>query len=229
LTKDEGFRIDPAWKGVVKWGGLSLFAAGIILVLFIVSVFGAQQELPVPAEEMLEDPAAPTALFTLAAIGEFLLLPGAFGLFFLLKDVRKAAMFMATVLMMVAVPLFIASRGLIISISALSGRYLDTTSASMRESYLASAELALETQNMYAMIGLTLLSVWSIIVGYVMLKSGFGKRMGYVVVIAGLFTSFSSVGVMLNVPMILPFIGLILTAVWQSIVGMKLFKMDKEA
>ena len=32
----------------------------------------------------------------------------------------------------------------------------------------------------------------------------------------------------MNVPMILPFIGLILTAVWQSIVGVKLFKLERE-
>ena len=28
--------IDPSWKGVIKWGGLSLLVAGAIAVLFFV-------------------------------------------------------------------------------------------------------------------------------------------------------------------------------------------------
>ena len=31
MTKEKGFSIDPSWKGVIKWGGLSLFAAGLDL------------------------------------------------------------------------------------------------------------------------------------------------------------------------------------------------------
>ncbi len=228
MTKEKGFNIDPSWKGVIKWGGFSLFAAGFILVIFVLSVFIMQQTLPLPAEEVLENPAGPTLLFLLAAIGELLLMPGALGLYFSLKDVKRTPMFIATGLWLVAVPMFLASRGLIISLSQISARYMDTTNATIKAAYLASAELALETQNIYAAMGLILLCVASIIIGLVMLKGVFGKRIGYLVIVAGILTLFSPFGVILGVPIIIPFIGLMLTAVWQLVVGVKLYKLGKD-
>jgi len=100
----------------------------------------------------------------------------------------------------------------------------------MRAAYLASAELALETQNLYAMMGLILLSVASIIIGIVMLKGKevFGKRIGYVVIGAGAFTLFGAISVIMAVPIIFPIIGVILTAVWQFYIGFKLFRLGQE-
>ena len=223
--------IDPSWKGVIKWGGLSLLVSGAIAVLFFVLVFATQQTLPVPAEEALEAPLGPSALFTLAVIGEVLLLPSGLALYFALKGVKKTPMFMATALWVLCVPMFLASRGQIIAISQISSRYLDTTNETMRASYLASAELALEIQNLYAMMGLILLSVASIIIGIVMLKGKevFGKRIGYVVIGAGAFTLFGAISVnMEEVPIIFPIIGVILSAVWQVVVGAKLYKLGKD-
>ncbi|MFC2042351.1 hypothetical protein ACFLTV_02495 [Chloroflexota bacterium] len=228
MTREKEFNIDPSWKGVIKWGGLSLFAAAFILVIFVLSVFITQQTLPVPAEEILEDPTGPTLLFLLAGIGELLLLPGGLALYFSLKDVKKTPMFIATGFWVVGVPMFLASRGLIFSLTQLSGRYINTTSETMQAAYLASAELALAIQNIYAMMGVTLvLSVASIIIGMVMLKGVFGK-IGYLVIAAGILTLFSPIGVILSVPIILPFIGLALTAVWQLVVGVKLYKLGKD-
>ncbi|MFC1937754.1 hypothetical protein ACFLWY_04290, partial [Chloroflexota bacterium] len=218
----------PSWKGVIKWGGLSLFAAAFILVIFVLLVFITQQTLPVPAGEILEDPTGPTLLFLLAAIGELLLLPGGLALYFSLKDVKKTPMFIATGFWVVGVPMFLASRGLIISLTQLSGRYINTTSETMQAAYMASAELALEIQNIYATMGVTLvLCIAPIIIGIVMLKGGFGK-IGYLVIAAGILTLFTPFGVILSVPIILPFIGLALTAVWQLVVGMKLYKLGKD-
>jgi len=61
-----------------------------------------------------------------------------------------------------------------------------------------------------------------------MLKGVFGKRIGSLVIVAGILTLFSPFGVILGIPIIIPFIGLILTAVWQLIVGAKLYKLGKE-
>ena len=229
MTKEKELYIDPSWKGVIKWGGLSLFAAAFILVIFVFLVFITQQTLPVPAEEILEDPTGPTLLFLLAAIGELLLLPGGLALYFSLKDVKKAPMFIATGFWVVGVPMFLASRGLILALTQLSGRYINTTSETMQAAYLASAELALEIQNIYATMGVTLvLCVAPIIIGLVMLKGVFGKRIGYLVIAAGILTLFTPFGVILSVPIILPFIGLALTAVWQLVVGIKLYKLGKD-
>jgi cellulose synthase/poly-beta-1,6-N-acetylglucosamine synthase-like glycosyltransferase len=98
----------------------------------------------------------------------------------------------------------------------------------MKAAYLASAELAIETQNMYATMGLTLLSVASIMIGLVMLKGVFGKHIGYVAIVAGVLSLFSPFGVMLGIPVIIPFIGLVLMAVWQIVVGAKLYKLSKD-
>jgi len=215
MTKEKGFNIDPSWKGVIKWGGLSLFAAGFLLVIFFLSAFIMQRTLPITAEKVLENPVGPTFLFLLAAIGELLLLPGGLALYFSLKDVKKTPMFIATGLWVVGVLMFLASRGQIISLSQISGRYINATSETMKAAYLASAELAIETFNIYAMMGLILtLCIASIIIGLVMLKGVFGKRIGYLVIAASILTLF-------------PPVGLALTTIWQLIVGVKLYKLGK--
>ncbi len=228
MTKEKGFNIDPSWKGVVRWGGISLFAGAAILVIFVLSVFITQQTLPVPAEEALENPLGPTLLFLFAAIGELLLMLGGLGLYFALKEVKKTAMLIATALWMVAPLMFLASRGLVISLSQISDSYLNTTDATIKAAYLASAELAIETQSIYAYMALICLNVAAIIIGVVMLKGHFGKRIGYLVIAAGIVTLFTPFGVIMELPIIIPFIGLVLTAVWQLVVGFKLYKLGRD-
>ncbi|NPE30131.1 DUF4386 family protein [Methanococcoides sp. SA1] len=225
MTEEKGFNIDPSWKGAIKWGGLSLFAAGAVPVIFILSVFISQQTVPVPAGEILEDPVGPTALFLFAALGELLLLPGGLALYLTLKDVNKSAMLIATGLWSLCVSMFLVSRGLILSLYQVSGSYTATTSETMKAAYLASAEIAIETQSIYAYMGLILLSVASIIMGMVMLKGAFDKRIGYLVMFAGIWTFFTPFGVIVQLPFIIPFMGVILGAAWQIIVGVKLYKL----
>ena len=205
-----------------------MFVAGAILVIFIISVLVLQQTLPVPAKEALENPIPPTVLFLLAAIGELLLLPGALALYFSLKDVKKTPMVIATALLSVSVIMFLASRGLILSLSQISSRYMDTTNEAMKAAYLASAELALETQNIYAIMAVTLLSLATIIIGLVILEGVFGKRIGYVVIVAGILSIFAPFAVILGIPIIISFVGLILSASWQMFIGIKLYKMGKD-
>lgn len=108
-------------------------------------------------------------------------------------------MFIAIGLCLAAVPMFLVSRGLIISLSQISGRYMETTDEVMRAAYLASAELALGTQNIYATMALTLLCIASVIMGLVTLR----------------------------VPIAIPFIGLVLAAVWQLVVGARLYNLGR--
>lgn len=226
MTEEMDFKIDPVWRGVIKWGGLSLFVAGVVPFIFILSAFVFQQTLPVPPEEILEEPVGPTALFLLTAIGETLLLPGGLALYFCLKDVNRTPMLIATGLWSLCVSMFLVSRGLIISLYQISGSYTATTSETMKAAYLASAELAIETQSIYAYMGLILLSVASIMMGFVMLKGGFGKRIGYLVIVAGIWTLFTPFGVIVELPFIIPFMGVILGAAWQIVVGIRLYKLS---
>lgn len=205
-----------------------MFAAGLIAVIFVLLVVVIlKQTIPVPVEEALENPVRPTLLFLFTAIGELLLLPGGLALYFALKDVKKTPMFIATGLWSMAVPMFLASRCLFRALSQISGRYINTTSETMKAAYLASAELALETQNIYAMMALLLLSIASIIIGLVMLKGVFGK-IGYLVIAAGILTLFTPVSVILSVPIIILVSGIALSSLWQVVVGIKLYKLGKD-
>lgn len=225
MVEGSGLRVDPAWRQIVRWGGVSLFTAAVVLVAFVIGVFVSGQAMPPTARAVLEAPAVPSTLFVLAAIGELLLMPTALGFYFGLKGVRRAHMLVAAGLMLAAVPMFLGSRGLILSVSRVSGRYLGTASETLKAAYLGSSELALEAQTVLSATGLILLCVSSIIIGAVMLKGSFGGRLGYLVIAAGVITIFSPFAVVMGIPLIVSFIGLVLTASWQLAVGFKLYKL----
>jgi hypothetical protein len=174
---------------------------------------------------VLDNPVPPVSLYALAAFGELLLMPGMLGLYFSLKNVKKTHMLMATALWMVAVFSFLVSRSQIISLLPISGSYQATTSETMKAAYLVSAEHAIELSNVFAEIALIFFAVSSIIIGLVMLKGVFSKGASYLVIIAGTLTLLGTIGVLLEPLTILTPFGLILSAVWQIVVGVKLYKL----
>ena len=115
--------VDKSWKGVIKAGGLALLAGGIIFFAFIVSIFVFQVQLPLTAQGFLESPLQPTILFSLAALGEFLLMPGILGIYFCLKDVNKNQVLLGTAVWISAIPMFLVSRGQVISLVTIAGNY----------------------------------------------------------------------------------------------------------
>ncbi len=227
MTKANGFNIDPSWRGVYKVGGISLFVAGVIPFLFILSILVLQQTIPVPAQVALEDPTAPTALYLFAVLGELLLLPAGLGLYLSLKGVNKNQMLIGTSLWMLATPMFLVSRGLIIALSQISERYLATSNEAVKTAYLAAAEFALEAESIYSYMALILLSVASIIIGLVMLKGVYGKVTGYIAIAGGILTLFTPLGVFIEVPVLILFSGIVLGAAWQTIAGIKLYKLGR--
>ena len=217
--------VDPSWKGVYKAGGVALFASGAIIVLFLLFMVIMKVTLPDNPQVFFENPVPPLALFLLAAFGEFLLMPGVLGLYLALKDVNKNYMLIAAALCLTSTIMFLVSRAQIFSLFPISGRYMAATSEIMKAAYLASAERALELANIYADIALMFLGVASILIGQVMLKGAFGKRVGYMVTVAGTLVLLGAFGIFLQPIAILVPIGLILNAVWQTIVGIKLYKL----
>ena len=191
----------PSWDGVVRWGGWSLFAAAALLVVVVVGVAITGQELPVPAEEALDSPGTATALFVVAALGDVLLAPGAIALYLALKETDRTRMLLATVLLLLATPMFLASRGPIISMSQLSDSHQGATDEAARSSYLAAAEFGIDLQNTYSTMAVILLSVGSIIAGTVMLTSGmFGRPIAYVTIAAGVCSTFTPFIVIMGGP-----------------------------
>ena len=225
MTEEKGFNIDPSWRGVYKASGLSLFAGGAIIVVFLLSVFIMQVPLPDTPQVFLENPMPPVILYSLAALGEFLLMPGVLGLYLSLKDVKKTHMLIGTAVWLAAIPMFLVSRGQIISLLPISASYTATTSEIMKAAYVASVELAIDAANIYVAMALALLGVGFVIIGRVMLKGVFGKGTGYLVIVAGILILLGTCGVVLEVLAILTLFGLVLTAVWQMVVGAKLYKL----
>jgi len=174
---------------------------------------------------VLDDPVPLVSLYALAAFGELLLMPGVLGLYFSLKEVKKTHMLMAAALWLVAVFSFLVSRSQIISLLPISGSYQATTSETMKVAYLVSTEHAIELSNVFAEMALMFLAVSSIIIGLVMLKGVFGKGISYLVIVAGIMTLLGTIGVLLEPLTILTLFGLIITAVWQIAVGVKLYKL----
>jgi hypothetical protein len=217
--------VDPSWKGVYKAGGITLFASGAVIVLFLLSMVIMQITLPDNPQVFFENPVPPVTLVLLAAFGEFLLMPGVLGLYLALKDVKKNYMLIAAAFGFISTPMWLVSRAQIFSLFPISGRYMATTSEIMKAAYLASAERALELANIYATMGLMFLGGASILIGLVMLKGVFGKRVGYLTTVAGTCILIGTFGIVFKpIAVLVPF-GLILNGVWQTIVGIKLYKL----
>ncbi len=208
---------------IVKWGGISLLAAAIILVGFVATVAITQIALPLAPQQTLEDPALPATMFGCTAFGEFLLLPGAIGLYFALKPVNRAAMLFALAIWAVAVVMFLVSRGMILTMWPLAELYRATTDPVAQSALVASATLALAAEDVYAKIALPLLALGSIVIGAVMLKSVFGKAMGTLTIVAGVLSLFAPFVV--DVVPVVTFLGLALMAVWQLIAAVRLIRL----
>lgn len=222
--------IDPSWKAIIKWGGFSLIIAAIILILFVVGIGAFQVELPLVANQVLEDPVIPTSLFLMSVFGEFLLFPGMLALYFTLRDDDRVKMLMAVATGTFSVVMFMASRGLIISLSGISVKYLATTDPNMRAAYLAAATLAERAQNVYSTMALIFLSLAAILIGLVMLKGKiFSKPIAYIAILSGIFSILTPFQVNLGFPILISFIGLVLMLVWQLLVGIKLYRLGKES
>jgi hypothetical protein len=216
---------DTSWKGVIRVGGISLLAGGTILFTFILSIFVFQVQLPLTAQGFLDDPLPPALLFSLAALGEFLLMPGVLGIYFSLRDINKNQVFLGTATWISSIPMFLVSRGAVISLVTIAGSYAASADTTLRAAYFAAVQFALDLSNAYAVMALDLLGVGGIILGLVMLKGVFGKRTGYLVVLAGAFTVLGTFGVILEPLTIGTLFGLILNGVWQVIIGIRLHKL----
>jgi hypothetical protein len=216
---------NTSWKGMIKGGGLSLLIGGVILFLFIVSIFIFQVQLPLTPQGFLDNPLPPALLFSLAAFGEFLLLPGVLGIYFALKGQSKSKLLLGTVVWISAIPMFLVSRGLVMSLVSIAGNYAASADATLRTAYFVAVQLALDTSGVFASLALDLLGVGGIILGMVMLKDVFGKRTGYLVILAGALTVMGTFGFIFEPLTIGTLFGLILNGVWQVLIGIKLLKL----
>ena len=206
---------------------MSFVAAGFVLFLFFFALLVLQTSPTLTPEMLLDDPLPSVSLYALAVFGELLLMPGVLGLYAALKQVKKAQMLMGTALWLLAVVSFLVSRTQIISLFRISESYQITTNESMKAAYLVLAEHAIELSNVFSNIALMLLGIASILIGLVMLKGVFSKGLSYLVVISGSLTLLGSIGFLFQPLTILVLFGLTLGAVWQIMVGTRLYKLGR--
>ena len=198
---------------------------GAILITFILSVFVFRIDLPLKPQAVLEEPMRPVILYLAAAVGELLLLPGALGLYLSLKDVDKSRMLMAAASWFIAVALYLVSRGQILSLFQVSGRYAAASGEALRTAYLVSADRALEVANIYGNMALMLHQLGSILIGLTMMRGVYGRRTARLVTVAGTLAFIGTFGIVVRPLSLLTLFGLILTAVWQLVVGARLYRL----
>ena len=99
--------IDQSWKTIYKTGGMSLVVGGIVLILFLLSIFIFQVSLPLRPQNVLENPTAPVLLYLMAAIGESLLMPGALAAYLILRPVGKNRVLLGATLWVMMTTYFI--------------------------------------------------------------------------------------------------------------------------
>ena len=58
-----------------------------------------------------------------------------------------------------------------------------------------------------------------------MLKGVYGEVTGYLVIAAGILALSTPVRVLIETPFLISFAGVVLSAVWQLVVGVKLYKL----
>ena len=225
---DVKMSFDDSEKGILKAGGVSLIVAGLVLFLFFIALLFLQTSPTLTPEMILDDPTAPVSLYALAAFGELILMPGGLGLYYALKNVKKAHMIIGIALWLLSSVSFLLSRTQIIALAPISGSYQATSSQALRTAYLVSTEYAIGLSSAFAEIALMLLAISSIIIGLVMLKGVFSKRIAYLVIISGSLTLLGTMGVLFEPITILTLFGLILSAIWQIIAGLKLYKLGIE-
>lgn len=80
----------------------------------------------------------------------------------------------------------------------------------------------------YASTATILLCVASVIIVRVMMVGIFGARIGCLVDVSGVLTLFSLFGAILEIPIVIPSIGLSPTSIWQLITGAILYKLGRD-
>lgn len=218
--------MDQTWKGVYKVGGFSLVGAGIVLFLFFFALMILHTSPTLTPEMLLENPGPSVSLYALAAFGELLLMPGVLGLYVALKQSKKSHMLIGTAVWLLSVVSFLISRTQIISLFRISGSYQATSNEVMKAAYLVLVEHSIELSNVFSNIALMFLGIASIIIGLAMSKGVFSKGLSYLVIISGTLTLLGAMGVLFEPITILTLFGLILSAIWQIIIGFKLIKLE---
>lgn len=228
--------VDPNTKWWFRAGGLSAIVVAILYLLIVVLYVSVGGAIPSGAEETLEHIGGHTAewwaIIALSVLTNFLYLAVALSLYLALKDINRNAMLIgAGFIVLFTILENAVSWPNFVSLAVLSEDYAAATSDAERATILAAATYA------SSVIGAAFLTVYSIllpalgqlVIGFVMLRSTFGKVAAYLAVIAGILGIVAVVGNfttdVLGQAII---ISSLLVMIWLLFVGYRLYRLGQE-
>lgn len=227
---------DSGRKWWFRVGGLSAIAVAILYLVIVVLYVSVGGTIPSDAGEILEFLGGHSmewwAIIALSVLTNFLYLPVALSLYLALREVnRNAVLVGAGLLVLFTVLENTVSWPNFVSLVELSNDYAAATSDAQQAAILGAATYA------SSVVGSAFLSVYAtlvpalgeLVIGFVMLRSTFGKAVAYLAMIAGILGVVSVVGrFMTDVLGQVVIIASLLATIWFFLVGYRLYKLGQE-
>jgi hypothetical protein len=224
--------VDPSWKGLYRWGGMSAMLAGVLSFIGIALAFriGA---LPSGGEAVLKYLSGQTTLaytiYGLIILGDILGVPFLLALYLALKGVNKNAMLAATGFTGLGLVLDLGVTVISwIGLITLSQNYAAATTDAQRAAYVAVADYALAVIAVSGPIfSLVISSIGTLIVSLVMLKGIFNKATAYLGIAASIVGLVYGISVFGPALTILFIIAILLSGIWYLLLGSRLYRLGK--
>jgi hypothetical protein len=221
---------EPSWKGLYRAGGISTLLVGILTILVIL-FFLISGPPPSNAAVYLQSVAA-NKTPTLVLLGLFyafdiLLVPTILAIYHALEGIDRPRMLISAALLLVATTIDLAA-GFYTPLLSLSDGYASSTTEAQRAAFVATGQSVIATAQTTGFLVIFLSSIATVIIGSVMLKGDFAKRVAYLGMIAGIVGIVWSLGAPFSgVFGLLVIINFALLAVWFIAVGSKLYRLGR--
>jgi hypothetical protein len=222
--------VDPAWKGLYKWGGVSAMSVGVLYIVSfaLAMVMGV---VPTGVEAILNHFAAHMtvayAFYGLAILTDILLVPVALALYLALKGINKSAVLAATGFggLFLALDLGVTMISWVATIT-LSQNYAAATSDMERAAYLAAASYANAVVSVSVPVyGGLLPSVWGLILSLVMLKGIFTRATAYVGMATNVVGFVYAGSLFVSALASVDIVWLGLLVIWLLLAGFRLYRL----
>jgi hypothetical protein len=232
MTTNPMETVDTSWKGLYRWGGVSLMLIG---VLYIVGVLLALSigTTPSGSEAVLNWLAGQTTL-AYTAYGVFILtdvlfVPVVLALYLALKGVNKNAMLAATGFMGMFLVLDLGVTCISwVALITISQNYAAATSDMLRAAYVATANYALAaiavSMPVYSFV---VPSIGLLIISLVMLKGIFSRVTAYLGIAGSIVGFVYGISVFVPALAMSVAIAIVLDGIWGLLAGSRLYRLGK--
>jgi hypothetical protein len=229
-------QVHPAAADEVRWlyrvGGLSALALGIAYIVTI-PLYLAVGAPPNNGAAWLEYSAGKTsvwwAILGLSVLTDLLFVPVGLALYYALQFVNRNLMLFGTALVALFVVLDLAvTWSNYAALIALGSKYAAAASETQRMSYVGAAEYAsaVLTSTIEAVYSIGTLSLGILLIGCVMLRSMFGRGLGYLGIVTGVLGIAFVVGSLVSSALgVLIIFTSVLTTAWVLLVGHRLYRI----